>query len=74
MRIRKFKFKRVISTNDTAIRIIKQTNFDSGMVISESQKKRKRTIWKKMDIFEGKLICEFFFQYKQYKITNKKIN
>ena len=25
-----------------------------------------------MDIFEGKLICEFFFQYKQYKITNKK--
>ena len=35
MRFKKFKFKKVISTNNTAIRIIKSSNFKFGMVVTD---------------------------------------
>ena len=34
MKFKKFKFKKVKSTNNTAIRIIKSSNYRYGMVIS----------------------------------------
>ena len=37
MKLRIFKFKKVKSTNNTAIRIIKNSNFNFGMVYSETQ-------------------------------------
>ena len=37
MRFKKFKFKKVKSTNNTAIRIIRSSNFRFGMVIAETQ-------------------------------------
>ena len=39
MKFKKFNFKKVLSTNNTAIKIIKKTNLNYGMVISEYQKK-----------------------------------
>ena len=39
MKIKKFKFKQVVSTNKTAIRIIKKTKLHYGMIISDLQKK-----------------------------------
>ena len=37
MKLKKFKFKKVKSTNDTAIRIIKNSKYKSGMIISDKQ-------------------------------------
>ena len=37
MKLKKFKFKKVKSTNNTAIRIIKETKYNLGMVIAETQ-------------------------------------
>ena len=37
MKFKKFKFKKVKSTNNTAIRIIKNSNYKCGMVISDAQ-------------------------------------
>ena len=37
MKFRIFKFKKVKSTNNTAIRIIKNSNTDYGMVIANKQ-------------------------------------
>ena len=37
MKFKKFNFKTINSTNDTAARIIKQTNFKFGMVVAEKQ-------------------------------------
>ena len=37
MKLRKFKFKKVKSTNNTAIRIIKETKYNLGMVVAETQ-------------------------------------
>ena len=37
MKFKKFKFKKVKSTNSTALRIIKKTNYTLGMVVAETQ-------------------------------------
>jgi BirA family biotin operon repressor/biotin-[acetyl-CoA-carboxylase] ligase len=37
MRLKKFKFKKVNSTNNTAIRIIKNSNLKFGMVTADTQ-------------------------------------
>ncbi len=47
MRFKKFKFKKVKSTNNTAIRIIKSSNFRFGMVIAETQSDGKGQYGKK---------------------------
>ena len=49
MKFKIFKFKKVKSTNNTAIRIIKSSNFDYGMVISETQNSGRGQYGKKMD-------------------------
>ena len=51
MKLKKFNFKIVNSTNDLAIQIIKNTNNKSGIVIAERAKKGKGSIWEKMDFF-----------------------
>ena len=45
MKLKKFNYKVINSTNDMAIKIIKSTNNKSGLVIAEKQKKRKRSVW-----------------------------
>ena len=60
MKFRKFKFKRVKSTNNTAIRIIKETNCILGMVISETQKKGRGQYGKKWISSKGNLFVSFF--------------
>ena len=39
MKLKQFNFKTINSTNDLAIKIIKNTNNKSGIVIAEKQKK-----------------------------------
>ncbi len=55
MRFKKFKFKKVKSTNNTAIRIIKNSNLRFGMIISETQSSGKGQYGK-----NGYLIKETF--------------
>ena len=57
MKLKKFNFKTINSTNDRAFQIIKKTKNKSGIVIAEKQEKRKRSIWEKMDLIQGKFIC-----------------
>ena len=37
MKFKKLKYKKVKSTNDTAIRIIKNSNLKFGMIVSDTQ-------------------------------------
>jgi len=41
MKLKKFKFKVVNSTNDIAIRLIRNTNNKFGIIIADKQKKGK---------------------------------
>ena len=67
MKIKKFKFKKVKSTNDTAIRIIKNSNYKFGMVTSDFQINGKGQYGKKWISYKGNLFVSFFYQLKKHK-------
>tara|TARA_B100000767_G_scaffold270714_1_gene294938 strand:+ start:1316 stop:1849 length:534 start_codon:yes stop_codon:yes gene_type:complete len=69
MKIRKFTFKNVISTNNTAFRIIQNSNLNSGMIISEVQKKGKGQYGRKWISYKGNLSVSFFFNLKKVNLS-----
>ena len=77
MKFKKFKFKKVKSTNDTAIRIIKNSNYRYGMVISDTQLMGKGQYGKKWISYKGNFFVSFFYELRiiNLSITNlTKIN
>ena len=62
MKLKRFKFKKVESTNDTAIRIIKNSNLQFGMVVADSQKNGKGQYGKKWISYKGNLFVSFFYE------------
>ena len=69
MKLKKFKFKKVISTNNTAIRIIKNSNYKSGMVISDKQIRGKGQYGKKWISYKGNLFVSFFYELKNINLS-----
>ena len=67
MKIKKYKFKKVINTNKTAIRIINKTKLDYGMIISELQKNGKGQYGRKWISYKGNLFISFFFNISKIK-------
>ena len=68
MKFKVFKFKKVKSTNNTAIRIIKSSNFDYGMVISETQNRGRGQYGKKWISYKGNLFVSFFYPLENLTI------
>ena len=71
MKLKKFNFKIVNSTNDLAIKIIKNTNNKSGIIIAEKQKKGRGQYGKKWTSFKGNLFVSIFFQINMVKLSLK---
>ena len=69
MKFKIFKYKKVKSTNNTAIRIIKSSNFDYGMVISETQNRGRGQYGKKWISYKGNLFVSFFYKLKNLTIS-----
>ena len=69
MKIKKFEYKIVNSTNNTALRLIKKTNCQFGMVTAISQKLGKGQYGKKWISYKGNLFVSFFL-----KIQNRNLN
>ena len=69
MKFKKFKFKKVKSTNNTAIRIIKKTHCKYGMVISESQTNGKGKYGRKWISHKGNLFVTFFHEVNKIKLS-----
>ena len=76
MKIKRYKYKYVNSTNDVAISLIKKKNIKSGIVISEIQKKGRGRRGKKWISQKGNLFLTIFFSISQTLDINKiiKIN
>ena len=62
MKFKTFRFKKVKSTNNTAVRIIKNSNFEYGMIITEAQTKGKGQYGKKWISYQGNLFVSFFYK------------
>ena len=69
MRFKVFRFKKVKSTNNTAIRIIRKTNYDFGMIISETQTGGKGQYGKKWISYKGNILITFFYKLKKINLS-----
>jgi len=73
MKFKKFKFKKVKSTNDTAIRLIRKNRITSGMVVSETQLKGKGQYGRKWISYKGNLFVSFFYESSLHNLSISKI-
>ena len=69
MRFKIFKFKKVKSTNNTAIRIIKKTKYNFGMVIAETQINGRGQYGRKWISLKGNLFISFFNELNKANLS-----
>ena len=69
MKLKKFKFKKVKSTNNTAIRIIKETKYNLGMVVAETQVNGRGQYGRKWISSKGNLFVSFFNELNKTKLS-----
>ena len=73
MKFKIFRFDKVKSTNNTAIRIIKNYNYDFGMILSDLQINGRGQYGKKWISYKGNLFVSFFYNLKNFKISLNKL-
>ena len=73
MKLKVFRYKRVKSTNSTAIRIIRETNYQTGMVISDMQTKGRGQYGKKWISLKGNLFVSFFYNLGNINLSLKRL-
>jgi BirA family biotin operon repressor/biotin-[acetyl-CoA-carboxylase] ligase len=73
MKLKRFNFKNINSTNDLAIRIIKSSNAKSGIVIAEKQIKGRGQYGKKWISPKGNLFVSIFFPIGKIKLSLKNL-
>ena len=73
MKFKKFRFKKVKSTNNTAISIIKSLKYKYGMVISDTQTMGRGQYGKKWISYNGNLFVSFFYKLENLRISLKQL-
>ena len=73
MKFKVFRFNKVKSTNNTAIRIIKKYEYDFGMILSDLQISGRGQYGKKWISYKGNLFVSFFYNLKNFKISLNKL-
>ena len=73
MKFKIFRFKKVYSTNKTAIRIIKNLDIDCGMVVSEMQSNGKGQYGRKWISYKGNFFVSFFYNLENIGISLKQL-
>ena len=69
MQFKVFKFKKVKSTNDTAIRIIKKNIYDYGMITSETQNNGRGQYGRKWISYKGNIFLSFFYKLEKINLS-----
>ena len=69
MKFKIFKFKKVKSTNNTAMRIIQNTQCKYGMIISDSQINGRGQYGRKWISYKGNLFVSFFQELNKIKFS-----
>ena len=73
MKFKILRFKRLRSTNDTAIRIIQNSSLKYGMIIAENQSHGRGQYGKKWLCFKGNLFVSFFYSLENLNLTLSQI-
>ena len=74
MRVKIKKYKKVKSTNDIALRLIKQNISDPTFIIAERQTGGRGRVGKKWISKKGNLFISIFFKFDQRKINFKQFS
>ena len=73
MKFKIFRFKNVKSTNNTAIKIIKNSNLKYGMIITNSQKNGRGQYGRKWISYNGNLFVSFFYTLENLNLSIVKL-
>ena len=73
MKFKIYRFNNVKSTNNSAIRIIKNSNTDYGMIIASKQKSGRGQYGKKWISYNGNLFVSFFYKLENLVVSIKQI-
>ena len=71
MKLKKFNLQKFISTNNTAISIIKRSNLNHGMIISQYQKSGRGQYGRKWISYKGNLFASLFYNLDNINLTIK---
>ena len=74
MKFKVFRYKKVKSTNNTAIRIIRETNHNFGMIISEIQTGGKGQYGRKWISYKGNILISLFYKLKKINLSMKQLS
>ena len=69
MKLKQFNFKKVKSTNQTAIRIIRKTKNEFGLIVSQSQSSGKGQYGRKWISYKGNIFLSFFYKLKKINLS-----
>ena len=69
MKFKVFRFEKVVSTNNTAIKKIKNSNLNYGMIISEKQTNGRGQYGRKWISYKGNLFVSFFYNLENLSVT-----
>ena len=73
MKFKIFRFQKVKSTNNTAIRLINNFKVDYGMIIANEQKGGRGQYGKKWISYNGNLFISFFYRFDNLTTSLKQI-
>ena len=73
MKFKIFRFKEVESTNKSAIRIIKNSTINYGMIVANKQKNGRGQYGKKWISYNGNLFISFFYKLDHFTVSLKQI-
>ena len=68
MKLKQFNFIKVKSTNLTAIRLIKSTKNEFGLIISKAQSKGKGQYGRKWICYKGNIFLSFFYKLEKINL------
>ena len=69
MKLKQFNFKKVKSTNQIAIRLIKSSKNEFGLIVSETQSKGKGQYGRKWISYKGNIFLSFFYKLENINLS-----
>ena len=73
MKLKQFNFKKVKSSNHTAIRLIKSSKNEFGLVVSETQSKGKGQYGRKWISYKGNILVSFFYKLDDINLSHSSL-
>ena len=69
MKLKQFNFKKVKSTNQTAIRLIKSSKNEFGLIVSGAQSKGKGQYGRKWISYKGNIFLSIFYKLENINLS-----